>query len=44
MYIDDALSINNPNFANWIPFILPKELEIKATKVFYIYLKFDNNG
>jgi hypothetical protein len=44
MYIDDVLSINNPNFANWIPLILPKELEIKATKVLDIYLKFDNNG
>jgi hypothetical protein len=25
-YIDDVLSINNPNFANWIPLIFPKEL------------------
>jgi hypothetical protein len=25
-YIDDVLSINNPNFTNWIPLIFPKEL------------------
>ena len=28
-YIDDALSINNPNVDNWVPLIYPKKLEIK---------------
>jgi hypothetical protein len=28
-YIDDVLSINNPNFANWVPVIYPQKLEIK---------------
>ena len=31
MYIDDVLSINNPNFANWIPLMYPKEFDIKET-------------
>ena len=26
VYIDDVLSINNPNFVNWIPLIYPKNL------------------
>ena len=30
-YTHDVLSINNPNFANWIRLIYPKELEIKET-------------
>jgi hypothetical protein len=30
-YISDALSINNLHFANWIPSIYPKALEIKQT-------------
>ena len=28
-YIDDVLSINNPRFAEFLPFIYPPELEIK---------------
>jgi hypothetical protein len=31
-YIHDVLSINNPNFANWIPLLYPKELVVKNTK------------
>ena len=30
-YIDDVLSINNPNFSVWVPLIYPPELEIKET-------------
>jgi hypothetical protein len=30
-YTHDVMSINNPNFANWIRLIYPKELEIKET-------------
>ena len=30
-YIVDVLSINNPNFSNWIPLIYPKEREITET-------------
>ena len=49
--IGNVLSINNPNFANWIPLIFPKEVEIKETlkiassaQTFLdIYLKFDTN-
>jgi hypothetical protein len=29
-YIDDVLSINNPRFAEFLPFIYPPELEIKG--------------
>ena len=50
-YIDDVLSINNPEFANWIPLIYPPELEIKettdtASSVSYldVYLEFDADG
>ena len=31
MYIDDVLSINNPNFANCIPLMYPKEFDMKET-------------
>jgi hypothetical protein len=31
-YINDVLTINNPNFPNWIPLIYPKDFEIKETK------------
>ena len=30
-YIDDVLSINNPNFGNYIDDMYPAELEIKDT-------------
>jgi hypothetical protein len=30
-YIDDALSINNPRFAEFLPLIYPPELEVKET-------------
>jgi len=40
MYIDDVLSINNPNFANWIPLIYHKELEIELgnNRISFLYL------
>ena len=47
-YIDDVLSINNPNFSDWIPLIYPPELEIKETtdtassaSFLDLYLEFD---
>ena len=50
-YIDDVLSINNPQFAKWIPSIYPPELEIKettetsrSTSFLDLYLEFDENG
>jgi hypothetical protein len=50
-YIDDVLSINNPNFHNYVPLIYPDELEIKdATEsdIFVSYvdilLNIDSNG
>ena len=52
-YIDDVLSINNPNFANWIPLLdySKKKLDVKETtetpsssSFLDIYLKFDTNG
>ena len=30
-YIDDGLSIKNPNFSDWVPLIYPPELEMKET-------------
>ena len=46
-YIDDVLSVNNPNVASWIPLFNPKELKIKETtetaSFLDIYLKFDTN-
>ena len=29
IYIDDVLSINNPNISDWVAVIYPPELEIK---------------
>ena len=50
-YIDDALSINNPRFAEFLPLIYPSELEIKETtdtassaSILDIYLEFDDSG
>ena len=50
-YIDDVLSINNPNFSDWIPLIYPTELEIKETtdtassaSFLDLFLEFDTNG
>ena len=50
-YIDDVLSINNPNFSNWISLIYPPELEIKETtdtassaSFLDLYLEFDASG
>ena len=47
-YIDDVLSINNPNFSDWVPLIYPPELEIKETtdtassaSFLDLYLEFD---
>jgi hypothetical protein len=31
-YIHDVLSINNPNFANWIPLLYPQKLVKMNTK------------
>ena len=30
-YIDDVLSLNNPNFSDWVPLKYPPELDIKET-------------
>ena len=30
-YIDDVLSINNPNFSDWVSLIYPPDLEMKET-------------
>ena len=50
-YIDDVLSINNPDFSNWISLIYLSELEIKETTdtassalFLDIYLEFDSSG
>lgn len=50
-YIDDVLSINNPKFGEWLPFIYPPELEIKETtdtassaSFLDIYLEFDDSS
>ena len=50
-YIDDVLSINNPDFSNWISLIYPSELEIKETtdtassaSFLDIFLEFDSSG
>lgn len=47
-YIDDVLSLNNPNFSDWVPLIYPPELEIKETtdtassaSFLDLYLEFD---
>jgi hypothetical protein len=45
MYIDDALSINSPDFTNWIPLKYPKGTTetIYAVSFLDIYLKFEDN-
>ena len=49
-YIDDVISLNNPNFSDYIDVIYPKELEIKDTTdapkwANYIdHLEFDKDG
>ena len=50
-YIDDALSINNPRFAEFLPLIHPPKLEIKettdtasSTSFLDLYLEFDASG
>ena len=50
-YIDDALSINNSRFAEFLPLIYPPELEVKETtdtassaSFLDLYLEFDDSG
>lgn len=50
-YIDDVLSLNNSNFADYIPLIYPPELEIKETtdtdhsvSFLDLHLEFDDSG
>ena len=50
-YIDDVLSLNNPNFKDYLHLIYPSELEIKettdnSTSASYLdlYLYIDNTG
>jgi hypothetical protein len=50
-YIDDVVSINDPNFPNWISLIYTKELEVNEITVtassysfIDIHLKFDSSG
>ena len=49
-YIDDVLSLNNPNFNYYIDVIYPKELEIKYTTDapkwanYLDHLEFDEDG
>ena len=50
VWIHDVLSINNPDFEEWLPFIYPPELEIKETanrvsseSSIYLLLKCDDS-
>jgi hypothetical protein len=50
-YIDDALSINNSRFAEFLPLIYPPQLEVKETtdttssaSFLDLYLEFDDSG
>ena len=40
VYIDDVLSINNPNFVNWIPLIYPKNTTKTASSVSFLDIPF----
>ena len=49
-YIYDVLSIYNPSFGKWLPYIYPPELELQETIesacsvfIMYLHLEFDNS-